>query len=517
MTHQRIALLALSTLTLGLSAACSSSSDSGGDLGGPGGPKTGVGGGSGIGGSGAAPGVSPEDFGYAEEAERSFVPHDGKQASAEPLVATVCGTADVKSTEVIDASVPNARIMASATRARETLNAHQAPVSASLRTQDFLNYYDVGRSQNTAASGLSLTATLRAVTIGTTPIPRQYQLFVGIQSEPLATRPPVALTVVVDTTPSMAGEPFARAKKALRALTDALAPNDHLSVFVPGLGLVFDQTLADPAAETLGLEGSLDLGDESTLREPLETALSHATTLLQPKQWNRVVLISDGQGDPATLPIGPLESAAQAGISSSSVGVGGSFVVGDAFLNAVSQAGHGSYVYVEAAEAADASLRQRFDRVFGQLYKDVKLTVTLPWFLTSLDPPSQNGGAADLTKLESLPPDSAAAFVFNLQACHDKVILKDGANYPLSIQVSATNTLTDQPASAGKTPTATELLNGSPLGLDQVLATQSFVSALKAPTKNRFTEAFERLVPLKQPGNAFEDMWSLLDRYPKKP
>jgi hypothetical protein len=50
-----------------------------------------------------------------------------------------------------------------------------------------------------------------------------------------------------------------------------------------------------------------------------------------------------------------------------------------------------------------------------------------------------------------------------------------------------------------------------------VLATRAYVSAMKGPTKDRFADAFALLGPLKQPGNAFEEMWSLLDAYPKKP
>lgn len=501
------ALLALSLCALAV-VGCGSSSSSDAGYRGPGGiPGSGGGGGGG--------GVeSQNEFGYASESEAGI----GAQvlATAGPDVSTVCGTVDTTAVEKVEVFPSPAQSRASATRAREMLMRKQAPISASLRTEDHLSFYRVGAGA-APADTLVPTVVLRPLEIAGTVVPQRYQLFVGLEAGPISARPPVALTVLVDTTPSMAGEPLERAKKSLRALADALAPNDHLVVMTTQHDVLFDEALVDPIANTKDLELQLVIGADTTLRAPVQSALEKASSLLGTEQWNRVVLISDGQGDPNELPLDDIGAAVSSGIRLASVGVGGSYVIGDALLYRAAQAGRGSYVYIDSPSEADNMLKARFDEVFGVLYDTVQVTLELPWFLKRLDDGSTSGPPQGDGEPRAMAPGATLSFLFQLQSCADPAMSKYGTSFPLTVTTSWVKPSDQSVGSVTAISKAADFLNTQSTALDEYLAAQAYVAALRAPTKARFADAFERLTPLKKPGSAFEEMWTLLDAYPTKP
>ncbi|GMV11926.1 MAG: hypothetical protein HS104_38295 [Polyangiaceae bacterium] len=506
MRHAALLAVTLSALA---AVACGSSSSDAEDRG-PGGGIPGSGGG---GGSGGVPVESLNEFGYASESEAGL----GTQASAAAApVNTICGSLDTTSIEKVEVFPIPAQSRASATRSREMLMRKQAPISVSLRTEDHLSYYRIGAGV-APADALVPTVILRPLQIGGTVVPLRYQLFVGLEAGPISARPPVALTVLVDTTPSMAGEPLERAKKSLRALADALAPNDHLVVMTTQHELLFDQALVDPLANTKDLELQLAIGADTTLRVPVQTALEKASSLLGTEQWNRVVLISDGQGDPDMLPLDDIAAATSAGIRLGSVGVGGSYVIGDALLYRAAQAGRGSYVYIDSPSEAEAMLKARFDEVFGVLYDAVQVTLDLPWFLKLLDDGSTAGPPQGDADPRAMAPGATLSFLFQVQSCADQAMTKYGTSYPLSVTTSWVKPSDQSIGSVTEVSKAADFLNMQSTALEEYLAAQAYVAALRAPTKARFADAFELLNPLRQPDNAFDEMWNLLDAYPTKP
>lgn len=488
-------------------AACGAQATDQSSGGGGGGPSPGFGGGGGV-----KSVVSLEDFGYGTEAEGSLGIQGSTGAGTSNFVATICGDVDIYGSELLEAEPPRANSYASATRAREMIASKQAPISSSLRSDDHSSYFRAGAIE-AGLDALVASMAMRQLQIAGQLIPKRYLLWVGVQAGQLTKRPPVALTVVVDTTPSMAGEPLARARASLRALADALSAGDHLTVLDTESQLRFDQTLVDPATDTSGLEQELAVGADVPLAPAVQSALDHAASLAASPQWNQVVLLSDGQGDPDTLPLDQIAEAAKAGVRVSSVGVGGSYVMGDALLYRASQAGRGSYVYVDGVDEPERMLRQRFDELFGVAFDEVKVTVSLPWFLSSVD---QAKPSATDAAPRSISPNGTLSFVYNLQSCHESAFLKYGAQYQLTVNVAfkKPDGLTGSYTGGSF---AADYLNTSAAGLDAVLATRAYVAALRAPTKDRFSDAFARLEPLRQPGNAFEEMWNLLDAYPKKP
>jgi len=496
----------VAALSLLLAGCGSSSSDASGK--GPGSSP-------GMGGSGGDFGglIGPDDFGYAADGERGDTASDAPGAMNGPSALTLCGEYNLAQTTVLRAHPAATHSLASATRAREKIDGKLPPVSSSVRLEDHLSYFRPGAAPALAPGMLTALAALRPLEIGGTPIPGRYQLYVSVQAGPVKTRPKVSLTTLVDTSPSMAGEPLARARKALRALADGLAPGDHLTVMTTDSDVLFDQALVDPSLDTQGLEEKLVLGAETTPGFPLESALEKAASLPGMPDWNRVVFISDGQGDPATLPLAKLEQAGKSGVRTSSVGVGGSFVVGDALLYRAAQAGRGRYAYLDHADEADRMLRARFNEVFGVAMDDVSVEVTLPWFLKSAETPGSAGTPAP----QSLTPGGVLSFVFTLQACHTDVMMKYGGSYELKVAAKFVDPELGIPGQLESIMKTSDYLKASSTGLDQLLATQAYVAAIKAPSQARFADALAELEPLKQPGNAFEEMWSLLTAYPKKP
>lgn len=511
-------LFALSFALAGAVGCGSSGSDSSGGSG-PTPNKGGAGGGIGMGGgsgSGASGGGDVEDLGYASEPAAAVEIPAPTSGPPKTPVATVCGEYDTTEVNQIHDRPTASRVYASATRSRELIGSKQAPISPALRTDDHLNYYRVGAFDTQAGNALVPNIELRQLSIAGQLIPKRYQLFVGISAGPVAQRPPVAMTVLVDTTPSMTGEPLERARASVRAIADALHPGDHLIVMNSDQVVLFDGALSDPASETKGLEQKLDVGGEAQLRVPLEVALEKAAGLAALQQWTRLVLISDGQGDPNALPKDAIMLKSGSGVHLDAVGVGGSFVVGDAFLFRASQLGGGSYVYIDSLEEPKRILQNRFDQVFGTAYEDLTVTLDLPWFLRALDQPDVSA-TADAPIPQSLPPNGTASFVYSLESCHEMAPTKYGPSYQIKVGVSFVNASDGIMGSAQGGMLVSEMLKLGAPHLDQVLAAEAYVSALRAPTKSRFQDAFDQLKPLMQPGNAFEEMYNLLDAYPKKP
>jgi hypothetical protein len=475
-----------------------------------------------VGGGGAVPGyVQPadslEEYGYGEDPTAG-----GKKdvvTTSSVYTSPVCPSADMGLTENLTTDAPRHRSFASATRIREAISAGRAPTSPSVRAADLLDYYRTAELPSVAPGSLTPVMELRPLKIAGTDIPLRYELFVSVEAGAVSPRPPTALTVLVDTTPSMAGEPLVRAKAALRAVADALLPGDHLTVTTTADQTLIDDALTDPPSQTQGLEDQLDIGLDTKLRGPIETALIKAQTTAknigQDGVWHRVVVVSDGQGDPTSLPSDPIAAAVASGVRLVSVGVGGSYVMGDRLLHEASRLGHGSYVYIDTLEEPKHTLGGRFDEVFGAAHEDVRFTLKLPWFLKVIEEGTltSTGDAPP----GAIPPGARLLRVYQVVSCGKDAMLKYGASSLVGLDLHWKSSLDGSLVDTQHSYVPKDLLYGSSVGLDQVFAAEAFAAALRAPTATRFADAQAALTPLVQPGNGFEEMAALLDAYPKKP
>ena len=168
-------------------------------------------------------------------------------------------------------------------------------------------------------------------------------------------RPPLDLTVVVDTSGSMVGQPIVDVRTGLTAMLDVLRPEDTVSIVsfdtepeVAVSGQAPDTPELAAAIDALVAQGSTDL--YGGLRAGFELAETKAV----PGRQARMLLLSDGV---ATDGIGDgdrmIEMArayqAQSGISLSTIGLGENFDV--PLLRDLAEQGSGAFYFVEDSGA----------------------------------------------------------------------------------------------------------------------------------------------------------------------
>jgi len=416
--------------------------------------------------------------------------------------------------------------MASATRTREELNLGRAPLPAAVRGSELENFYATSLAHPTVfTENLMGELEMRETKIAGQTVPGQYDLFVGVEGKPLAVRPPTLLTVLVDTTPTMGSEGLARARAALEAIGNQLQPQDRVRLLTTND--TDGDKLTSPgsaAAEVIEWAQSLALGPEADLVAFFPKAYSLAQADPDPTGWNRVLVITDGEGQTSQLPKSLIESAAKASPPVFLVGIGVSDQFSESLLYRATSYGRGAYAYLDDSTRADTVLGANFERLFGILYDDVRVTVTAPWYAELLDPGALDPPDVVLTaNSQYLPPGGLMRFTFRIRLCHPDIV-KDYNEVikPVSLKIDATPIFGAAIPNAGEKPFKFEkLLVASPTtDIERLAATRAFVSTLRAPTKKRFDEATGLLEKLSDPQVNWQpatDMLLLLGQHPAHP
>ncbi len=493
---------------LACAPACSSQADSGaGDSNGGTGNVPAEMGGAGNGGGGKG-GVDYNGTAPPSEPNRPIT-HDAAAGAPPGNSAALCGSTPDMSRGRFDASPADTGSMAVATRSREALQAGQIPAPAGIRTNDFLNYYARSSAPKVPDNTLVTKIEFSKRQLGQTEIPGQYDLFVGVWAGAVSPRPRTSLTLVVDTSTSMATAGLERAQTVLAALGNGLEVGDHVTLLTNDPGVpARELDLVDPPSELGTLAANLTPGSEDAVVDRLPAAYERAHAFHQPGSWSRVVVISDGEGNADSLTLSLIEGEAASGYLLTAVGVHTDAEYGDGTLFRLARVGRGRYLYVDGQSTADELFDARFDEMFGVVRDDLKIHVELPWFLTSLE---EELVAQDGAYSPSLAPNGSARFVFRVGGCSAGVAEGDTTSN-IVLTVNSVSPAGD-PLTEQTTALLTDLFAANPVERDQMLATDAFISALKNPVASRFQEAEDRLKPLSGP--AFLEMKELLAKHPK--
>lgn len=268
--------------------------------------------------------------------------------------------------------------MGSAAVAREYLRAGLAPPPALIRPYELLNYYRVYYPlPNDDKLGVHVHFAQ-----GETG---QYRFQVAVQAFTVE-RPPLALTLVLDTSGSLIGEGVARERAAVSAIAQQLVAGDRVSVVTwsnEESALLEGYEVKGPDDPTLlELAKSLSPGGGSDLHSGLSRGYELAEAMYSDLRLNRLVLVSDGGANLGVLDRDLIAQKAQygdeKGIHLVGVGLGPAFGYSDTLMNAVTDAGRGSYVYLDSEEEANATLGDRFEEVMDIAARNVQIAVTLP-------------------------------------------------------------------------------------------------------------------------------------------
>jgi Ca-activated chloride channel family protein len=196
-----------------------------------------------------------------------------------------------------------------------------------------------------------------------------------------ATRMPVAIAVVLDTSGSMSGEKIEQAKNAVRQLVERMHPEDQVAlvtynhiaqVVQPLTSVSLTRGELDPMIARIYAAGG------TVIPDALELGAAQLTTA-PGTHVRRVVLVSDGldgSGRPVDLVSSTLRTRSAEGLTVSALGIGIDY--DERFLTAIADAGRGNYEFLARGGELDAFLRREVDEASRTSIDRIVASITLP-------------------------------------------------------------------------------------------------------------------------------------------
>ncbi|MBC8134431.1 MAG: VWA domain-containing protein [Fibrella sp.] len=194
-----------------------------------------------------------------------------------------------------------------------------------------------------------------------------------------ATRRPLNLSLVIDRSGSMAGNPLRYAIRAAKDLVERLGPEDMLSVVTYDDGV---QTVVPPQAVTdkAAIYGKLDavrVGGMTNLGGGWLKGCEHVKANADGDRVNRVLLLTDGHANVGitdkTILINTAQQKAEETVATTTLGFGNSF--NEDLLIGMARAAGGNFYYIQSPEDASGVFQIELDSLKSVVAQN--LTVTL--------------------------------------------------------------------------------------------------------------------------------------------
>ena len=268
---------------------------------------------------------------------------------------------------------------ASYTLSRRTLDGGALPPAASVRVEEYVNYFRYGFPAPAAGSPFS-------VVMDAAPSPFEpglHVLRVGVATPPKtrAERKPANLVFLVDVSGSM-GSPdkLGLAKQSLALLVENLRPDDSVAIvtYAGSTRVVLPATSITDRGKITRALGSLSSGGGTSMGAGLDLAYAEAMKGKQRGAISRVIVLSDGDAnvgtsDPKGLQ-GIVSSRVKEGITVSTIGFGmGNYR--DHLMEQLADTGNGNSFYIDGLPAAQRIFGDQLASTLEVAAKDVKLQV----------------------------------------------------------------------------------------------------------------------------------------------
>jgi Ca-activated chloride channel homolog len=267
---------------------------------------------------------------------------------------------------------------ASYTIARRKLNEGVLPPAASVRVEEFVNYFSYAFPAPTKGPF--------AVVSEAAPSPftkGRHILRVGVASKAksVSERKPMNLVFLVDTSGSMSSpDKLGLAQKALHILVDNLKDGDTvaLTTYAGSSEVILPATGIEHREQILGAIDSLGAGGSTAMASGIDLAYREAAKNVRPGAVSRVVVLSDGDAN-----VGPsshdqilqlIMEHAHEGISLSTIGFGmGNYK--DETMEQLADKGDGNNFYIDSIDQARRVFQEQLGATLEVVAKDVKLQV----------------------------------------------------------------------------------------------------------------------------------------------
>lgn len=359
-----------------------------------------------------------------------------------------------------------------------------------IRGWEFFNYYNFPYPEPQELLGVHLE--LREVEGS----PGQHALQIGVRSKNwnYESRPKMNLTLVLDTSGSMAGPSINLLKASARSILSQLRAGDLLSMVTWSST---QKVLLDSHAVSAGGDArvnaildTLQANGGTDLHGGLSRGYALAQKNFLPGAINRVILVSDGGANLGVtskdLIAEHAKDSGKDGIYLAGVGVGHEGSYNDALMDAVTDAGKGASVFVFNNQEAQRIFADHFFSTMGVAAKNVRVQLDLPpgYELVTFSGEEASENPAEVEP-QHLAPNDSMVFHQVIQNCAPE---KVDQNAPIKVTVRYQDATTHQPGVVQVESTMAKLLAAPAPALGKGIALTAFVDALKAQQK-RETDA----------------------------
>jgi Ca-activated chloride channel family protein len=192
-------------------------------------------------------------------------------------------------------------------------------------------------------------------------------------------RLPVSLTLIIDQSGSMSGEKIEHARRSAVAALEQLRPGDLATVvaFSSGARVLVDRL-------HIG-DDNLDAARRAILRLPatggtdmvsaLNVGGAQARKIFADSRTNRILLLSDGQPDTQAGLREQVAALAQAGMLTTTLGVGRDY--NEDLMSRLADAGLGNYYFIERPEMTASIFEKELKTLASVVAKEAVVTIAL--------------------------------------------------------------------------------------------------------------------------------------------
>jgi Ca-activated chloride channel family protein len=354
-----------------------------------------------------------------------------------------------------------------------------------IRRWEFMNYYEFPYAP--AEHGeLSVYAAMQPVE----GFEARHRLQIGIASEWMAPedRPPLNVTLVMDTSGSMEGEAIDLLRETGKVIAAQLRTGDTVSMVewdTQDTWVLAGYEVEGPADPTvIQAIDALQAGGGTDLNAGLLSGYALAQEVFDPTALNRLVLISDGGANAGEVEPGLIgQNAAYGGDDGIYlVGVGvrsGAVTYDDALMDTVTDLGKGASLFIDSSAEAQKMFGDRFLETMAIAARDVQVELTMPpgFEIVKFSGEEFSGNPKEIEP-QHIAPNDAMVFHQQVETCAPELIADDSS---ITVELTWQDVWTFQPRSVTRTWTFAELF-----GADQALL-------LKGAAVLAYAEGLEKL------------------------
>jgi Ca-activated chloride channel homolog len=268
---------------------------------------------------------------------------------------------------------------ASYTIMRRKLSEGALPPKASVRVEEYVNYFSYAFPE--PAAGSPFAVVMDAAPSPLSPARHILRVGVGTKAKHESERKPANLVFLVDVSGSMRGpDRIGLAKQSLRILTQNLKEGDTVSLvtYAGSTRVVLAPTGAEHKPRILEAIDALGAGGSTGMASGIDLAYDQAMAGARPGAISRVIVLSDGDAN-----VGPhthdeilarISGRVKQGVTLSTIGFGmGNYK--DELMEQLANKGNGNNFYIDTIAAAKKVFEQQLTATLEVVAKDAKLQV----------------------------------------------------------------------------------------------------------------------------------------------